>query len=175
MNEYRHLEIKFKNKIKEHFNKVIPNFLNELSVVKLSNTEEDTKFSFDIRFEMNMQISVRIRKNKYKTKKDLTIRSKNKGYKTELDKIMEGKGQFYFYAYMTKDENNLEEIYICDVKAIRNLYKKNIFNKERDNGDGTALIGFYFKNIEEESKKNNYLYYKFLKKFENQIKFQYEN
>tara|TARA_R100001015_G_C4606364_1_gene161437 strand:+ start:786 stop:1283 length:498 start_codon:yes stop_codon:yes gene_type:complete len=160
MNEYRHLEIKFKNKIKEHFNKAIPNFLNELSVVKLSNTEEDTKFSFDLIFEMNVKLSVRIRENKYKLWNDLTIRSKNKGYKTELHKIIDGKGQFYFYAYMTEDENNLEKIYICDVKTIRNLYKKNTYNKERYNGDGTALIGFNFKDIEEESKKNNYLYYK---------------
>ena len=63
--------------------------------------------------------------------------------------------------YMTKDKNNLEEIYICDVKAIKNLYNKNYFNKESINGDGTSLIGFNFKELEKVSIENNYIFYKY--------------
>ena len=110
---------------------------------------------------MNFNISVRIRKNNYIQYNDLTIRSKSKnGYKTEIDKIKEGNSQIYFYAYMSNDENSLEKIYICDVDSIRNLYKKNKYNQERFNNDGTAFIAFKFKDIEQDSIKNNYFFKK---------------
>ena len=138
----------------------------------MSDTYEDTKLSYDMIFKMRFTISVRIRNNKYIHWNDLTIRSKSQhNVKTELDKIMEGKAQIYFYAYMTKDYTDLEKIYICNVEVLRNLYKSNNFNKQRYNKDGSGFIGFDLKQIEKESIKNNYLYYKVSKKEKSSLMF----
>lgn len=158
----RRWETKFKNEIKKHLIKAMPKFSDNYFDLKLSSTLEDTKFAYDMVFNLKLNICVRIRKNKYKKFNDLTIRSKSlKNNQTELHKIMDDKERIYFYAYMTKDKNNLEEIYICDVKAIKNLYNKNYFNKESINGDGTSLIGFNFKELEKVSIENNYIFYKY--------------
>lgn len=146
MIDYRKEENKFLYEIKNHINKAMPN-LERYTSVKLSTHEEDTKYSFDMKYSSDFTISVRIRKNKYKKYNDLTIRNKCNGYKTEINKIMEGKGEIYFYAYMDLNEESLEKVVICSVSAIRHLYSKKLHTQEKLNGDGTSLIGFKFNYI----------------------------
>jgi hypothetical protein len=146
MIDYRKEENKFLCEIKNHINNAMP-YLKRYTNVKLSTHEEDTKYSFDMKYNSNFTISVRIRKNKFKRHNDLTIRSKNNGSKTEIHKIMEGKGQVYFYAYMDLKEESLEKVVICSVDAIRYLYNKKIHTQEKSNRDGTSLIGFKFNYI----------------------------
>jgi len=156
MNNHRFLENKFYNEIILHISKALPD-LQKHYQFKESTDYEDSNLSFDLVFNMNFTISIRIRKNKYIPFNDLTIRSKslNNG-KTEIDKIMEGKAQVYFYAYMNKEENELIKIRIADVDSIRKLTNQNKYiNKV--NSDNTEFYAYKFSEI----KKTNGDIYKF--------------
>jgi len=146
MDNHRFLENKFHNEIILHISKALPN-LQRYYQFKESTDYEDSNLSFDLVFNMDFTISIRIRKNKYIPFNDLTIRSKslNNG-KTEIDKIMEGKAQVYFYAYMNKEENELIKIRIADVDSIRKLTNENKYIK-RDNNDGTKFYAYKFNEI----------------------------
>ena len=156
MNNHRFLENKFHNEIILHISKALPN-LQRYYQFKESTDYEDSNLSFDLVFNMDFTISIRIRKNKYIRFNDLTIRSKslNNG-KTEIDKIMEGKAQVYFYAYMNEEQNELVKIRIADVDSIRKLTKENKYIKG-DNYDGTKFYAYKFNDI----KKINGDIYKF--------------
>ena len=79
----------------------------------------------------------------------MTIRSKSKNNgKTEIHKIMEGKAQVYFYAYMNKEEDDLIKVRIADVEAIRKLtFVKDYIHKK--NNDNTEFYAYNFKDIEQ--------------------------
>lgn len=149
MDDVRFLENKFYNEIKHHILLSLPK-INYIDF-RLSTEEEDTKLSFDMVCNTNISISIRIRKNKYIPYNDLTIRSRSKkNKKTEIDKIMNGKSQIYFYAYMNKEENLLEKVRIVDVSCIRKLTEKNKFSK-RINKDGTEFNTYLFSEIKKEN------------------------
>lgn len=150
-NEYRILEKKFGNEIKYHLVNALPILSEKFCFCELSTDEEDNKYSFDIIFDIKFTVSVRIRKFKYIKYNDLTIRSKSKknGY-CELDKIKDGMGQVYFYAYMNEQETELIKIRICNVETIRKLLVKHIYTGPQSNLDGTQFLSFRFSDI------NNY-------------------
>ena len=145
----REQETKYEQEILKYISesfKVI-NF-NKFSSIKKSTEYEDTHLSFDMSFTANFNVSVRIRQNKYKTFQDLTIRSQSENNcKTEIDKITEGKAQVYFYAYENKERTKLEQINICDVDIIRELYKRKKYKDRSNKDDNTKFITFDFKDI----------------------------
>jgi hypothetical protein len=147
MNDYRNLENKFKSEIELHIKNAMPNLFDSFVQFRQSDDEEDGKLSFDLVFNMNFTISIRIRKHKYLKFNDMTIRYKSlKGYRTEIDKIKDGLAQIYFYAYMSEDENSLCKVRICNVESIRKLIEEKNY-KVRENKDGTMLAAFKFKDI----------------------------
>lgn len=147
MNDYRNLENKFKSEIELHIKNAMPNLFNSFVQFRQSDDEEDGKLSFDLVFNMNFTISIRIRKHKYLKFNDMTIRYKSlKGYRTEIDKIKDGLAQIYFYAYMSEDENSLCKVRICNVESIRKLIEQENY-KVRENKDGTMLAAFKFQDI----------------------------
>ena len=149
MNDIRFLENKFFKEIKKHILLALPKiqYIN----FRLSTDEEDTKLSFDMVCNIDILISIRIRKNKFKVYNDLTIRSKSKNNgKTEIDKIMDNKSQIYFYAYMNEKENSLEKIRIVDVETIKKLTIKEKYQK-RKNNDGTEFNTYLFSEIKKEN------------------------
>lgn len=147
MNDYRNLENKFKNEIELHIKNAMPKLFDSFVYFRQSDDEEDGKLSFDLVFNMNFTISIRIRKNSYLKYNDMTIRYKSlKGKRTEIDKIKDGLAQIYFYAYMSKDENSLCKVRICNVESIRKLIEENKYIV-RENADGTMLAAFKFKDI----------------------------
>jgi hypothetical protein len=149
MNDIRFLENKFFKEIKKHILLALPKiqYIN----FRLSTDEEDTKLSFDMVCNIDILISIRIRKNKFKVYNDLTIRSKSKNNgKTEIDKIMDNKSQIYFYAYMNEEENLLEKIRIVDVETIKKLTIKQKYQK-RKNNDGTEFNTYLFSEIKKEN------------------------
>ena len=149
MNDIRFLENKFFKEIKKHILLALPKiqYIN----FRLSTDEEDTKLSFDMVCNIDILISIRIRKNKFKVYNDLTIRSKSKNNgKTEIDKIMDNKSQIYFYAYMNEEENLLEKIRIVDVETIKKLTIKEKYQK-RKNNDGTEFNTYLFSEIKKEN------------------------
>jgi hypothetical protein len=147
MNDYRNLENKFKSEIELHIKNAMPNLFDSFVQFRQSDDEEDGKLSFDLVFNMNFTISIRIRKHKYLKFNDMTIRYKSlKGYRTEIDKIKDGLAQIYFYAYMSEDENSLCKVRICNVESIRKLIEQENY-KVHENKDGTMLAAFKFQDI----------------------------
>jgi len=147
MDNVRFLENKFRNKIETHIFKALPN-LSKYYKFRPSTSEEDSNLSFDLVFNLNFTISVRIRKFRYINYNDMTIRSKSKNNgKTEIDKIMEGKAQVYFYAYMNQKEDDLIKVRIADVDAIRKLTFVKDY-KHKKNNDNTEFFAYNFKDIE---------------------------
>jgi hypothetical protein len=148
MNKFTELEYKFAEQIESHIVKALPQLYGNFVEFRKATEEEDCRFSYDMVFGMNFTISIRIRKYKYTKFADLTIRSKSKfGGKTEIDKIMDGMAQVYFYSYMNEAETDLVKVRIADVEAIRTLYNNGKYTGPRRNFDGTELIAFSFKNI----------------------------
>jgi hypothetical protein len=161
MGDVRDLENRHFSEIIKHLKLAINGF-TPFTCTRLSTEEEDTKLSFDLQFNMNLQISVRIRKKKYTNFKDLTIRYKSKGgNETEIDKINNYKAQIYFYAYLDEFELSFDEIYIVDVQAIRSLYAKQKFNGPYRNKDNSQLIAFNFEDIKNEGGELYHFTYEF--------------
>jgi hypothetical protein len=161
MDDVRFLENKFSDEIQEHIKRALPQLYDNFIEFRSSTNYEDTKLSFDLVFNFNFTISIRIRQNKFVKFNDLTIRSRaSGGGRTELDKIKDGLAQVYFYAYMDINEDSLEKVRIANVDAIRQLILKDKFKGPIPNGDGTEFIALKFKDILE----NNGAIYKFNKK-----------
>jgi hypothetical protein len=147
MDDFRNLEFKFQDKIKKHIILALPALNDLYGNLKISSEYEDSVLSFDMIYRIDFTISVRIRKYDYIKFNDLTIRCKSiNGCKTEIDKILEGKAQMYFYAYMNKDQTELIKIRMVDVQSIRLLYNCNRYTHQTNN-DGTEFLAFLFSDI----------------------------
>jgi asparagine N-glycosylation enzyme membrane subunit Stt3 len=149
MLDHRDLENKFKNDIEHHLVRASFELFKEFGNFTISSDEEDTKLSFDMKFYLNFQVSVRIRKHKYIKYDDATIRYKSKHrQETEIDKINKGLSQVYFYAYMNEAEDELIKIRIFNTEAIRKLHQEGKYTV-RYNKDTTALSAFKFTDIKQ--------------------------
>lgn len=105
----------------------------------LSTDEEDTKYSFDLVVSQRIRVAVRIRDNAYLRYRDFTIRSVSLGGRyCEIDKIMDGHGDYFFYCWLSKDGGSIESYIIIDIERFRPLIDTpNV--KDRPNGDGTSF------------------------------------
>lgn len=149
MDNFRNLEYRFQDEINQHIGLALPALHQKYGKAKPSSEYEDSILSYDMVYKMDFTISIRIRKHRYLQYHDLTIRSKSaNGGKTEIDKIMEGKAQMYFYAYMNEQETELVKIRMVDVQSIRFLYFMDCYT-HRHNYDGTEFITFSFADIKE--------------------------
>jgi len=139
---FRLEEIKFMPDI----NKIIKDnfwlFPIDITNIELSTSEEDTKESFDLIYKSRIEISIRIRNNEYfKTFCDFTIRNKAQyGGKTEIDKLTEGKGSIYLYAWKSVDNRILQSWILININKIRNDLLTN--GKQRYNKDNTAFKAY---------------------------------
>lgn len=105
--------------------------------IEIASPEDDMKHATDLRVKISGgNIAVRIRRSMY-SYRDLTIRSYKNGYKTELDKLREGFGDWYLYAWENKMQNGLAEYILIDLAAARPLFFTQL--NERDNNDGTRF------------------------------------
>lgn len=147
MDNVRFLENKFALEIQKHIKKALPNLYDSFMEFRPATEFEDGNLSFDLVFNLNFTVSVRIRKYEYIKYTDLTIRSKtkNNGY-TEIDKIKDGLAQVYFYAYMNLDHSELIKIRIVNVDSIRKLIENKKFEL-RTNKDTTEFLTFKFSDI----------------------------
>lgn len=149
MDNFRNLEYRFQDEINQHIGLALPALHQKYGKARPSSEYEDSVLSYDMIYKMDFTISIRIRRNKYLQYNDLTIRSKSlNGGKTEIDKIMEGRAQMYFYAYMNEEETELIKIRMVDVQSIRFLHLMDCYT-QRYNHDGTEFITFSFADIKE--------------------------
>ena len=118
--------------------------------IEQSSEYEDCNLSYDMRFNGTVELSVRIRKNEYLKYRDFTIRSKSaNGYETEIDKLMKGRGNIYFYGWMNKAETGFDDWIVVDINAIRDKLLDGTFRTNTDN------TGFLFYQIEWLRKNNS--------------------
>ena len=156
----RELEHKYKNDIEKIcFKHCYEIGIDEFALLSISTKDEDVKQSFDMIFrECNKKLSVRIRTNQFIKFNDITIRTKSKnGGRTELDKILEGKSDIYFYAYQNKNEDKIVQYHIVDINIIRAFTKQKKYT-ELKNYDGTEFYAYKFNDIINYANQNNLLY-----------------
>lgn len=101
----------------------------------------------------DMTIAARVRRHGYSERYpfEFTVRSKrDTGSKTELAKLMEGWGDWMFYAHSNKPETGFDRWMIIDLSAWReHLIKTGYSNngwqhlsKKQSNSDGTYFVAF---------------------------------
>ena len=140
-------ELDFAPEIKNILNKNIQNIMNHsfgLFEFEKSSVEEDTKEGFDFLLKGgDIKIPVRIRKPDCKFR-DFTIRWESRfNRKTEIDKLNEGAGDVYFYAW-TKSEDKISDWVLINLHELRestNLSRENetLISRVKRNGDGTCF------------------------------------
>jgi len=103
-----------------------------------------------------IRIACRVRSHEYMKYRDqFTIRNRvASGSKTELTKIIEGWGDYFFYGISNTEETNLSHWILGDIKALRLhisklLYKRQLpWIAERHNHDGmSSFVVFRYNDI----------------------------
>lgn len=112
--------------------------------------EEDAERNTDL-IVLNMsgvRVGCRIRRNSYLERygDEFTIRSgRPSGVKTELTKVIEGWGDYFFYGFSNQDENDLSAWFIGDLKVFRLWFNRRLVELSgkipgngKSNGDGSS-------------------------------------
>ena len=113
------------------------NSMHMLSI-KLATPDEDMSRSTDLVMTVEGgNVAVRVRRQKYhSTFRDLTIRAwRSSGVKTELQKIIDGFGRWYLYAWA--DDNGIIDWLLVDLNKLRgsDLFDRPyIINKDNTTG-----------------------------------------
>lgn len=147
--EIRQEEYKFRNQIYKILkrNNILMPYIKWH--IEQSSEYEDCNLSYDMKYNGVVELSVRIRKNEYLKYRDFTIRSKSKnGYECEIDKLMKGMGNIYFYGWMNKAETGFDDWIVVNINAIREKLLDGTFRSNTDN------TGFLFYPIEWLRKNN---------------------
>jgi hypothetical protein len=103
--------------------------------------KEDMENGFDAVISFpDVKIPIRIRQNKYLQYMDLTIRSESRyGAKTEIHKIKEGFGDYYFYAWANQNNNSIISYMILDLNVFRQTIIDQPIIYNMANPDGTKF------------------------------------
>jgi len=108
-----------------------------------------------------VRIGCRIRRFEYYQRypNEFTIRSgRPSGVKTELTKIIEGWGDYFFYGFSNEEESNLIAWSLCDLKVFRLWFNREIcVNKGKypgasktNNDNSSNFLAFTFSNLPKE-------------------------
>lgn len=109
--------------------------------------EKDLLQATDLVLTLNkVATGVRIRRSQYyhPDGSDLSIRYECRGYKTEIHKLREGFGDYYFIGFSLNNRDQLRDYWLLDLHSMR---RANVFSEETitasrwpisPNGDGTA-------------------------------------
>jgi hypothetical protein len=107
-------------------NKFIPNIADKLgrSLITPAPFEDDTKKNTDlIVLKLDaVRIGCRIRRHSYLTEypNEFTIRtSRPTGARTEMSKIIEGWGNYFFYGFSNENETEIEKWTLADLNVFR--------------------------------------------------------
>lgn len=117
---------------------------HSMKIIKIEETSESVDMFYAIDLEIKVDkgnISCRVRRRGCENR-DWTIRTRNlSDSKSELEKIMEGIGpQWYFYAWLSENNNSFDDWMFIDVEKARNTTLQNL-HREIINKDGqTAFI-----------------------------------
>lgn len=115
--------------------------------------EQDMTQNTDLRLLAadDVRIACRIRRHQYiGFKDDFTIRARSKyGAITEIDKMLDGWGDYIFYGFAPENENDkwLECFTIGDLNVFRREYHNLPTRKMIPNGDGTMFYAYSWKEL----------------------------
>lgn len=122
--------------------------------------EEDAERNTDLMvLRMDaVRIGCRVRKYKYLDRyaDEFTIRAQSKfGNKTEITKIIEGWGDYFFYGFCDAQEKKLSQWALCDLKVFRLWFGRETYRLPgkampgvtMPNADGTKLQAFKFSDL----------------------------
>ena len=160
MSKFRTLEKQFYSEISEILSKnstAIQSYYP--NTLRLSTSDEDKYNAFDMAFGSLIRVSVRIRKNKSIKYQQLTIRSRAKhGGVTEINKLVAGCSDIFFYCWLDEGENEIEKYMIIDIDKIRDHLMDG--GKNISNGDGTEFRSYEFEWLMEHGAviANNFYY-----------------
>lgn len=146
---------------KKWSDKYIPEIKRNLGQHLISepeNFKEDKEHNTDLTIlQLNpYRIACRIRKDKYREKygNEFTIRASRPitGHKTELTKIIEGWGDYFFYGFA--NDEHLTQWFIGDLKAFRLWFNRELWKMdkglmpgiEQHNFDGSSGFRAFDKN-----------------------------
>jgi hypothetical protein len=117
--------------------------------------EEDQRRNTDLIVLMlkPYRIACKVRRNEYlkKYSEEFTIRSgRPSGCKTDLQKIMEGWGDFFFYGFCDPLESRLIKYIMGDLNVFRLWFNRSLYKmppnccpgEKRENKDGTYFLSF---------------------------------
>lgn len=114
-----------------------------------SSFEEDTQHACDliIMKARDMRIAARIRKYHYSLSygDEFTIRCKTQyNQKTEIHKIIEGWGDWFFYGFANETEEDISKWFLIDLHVLRRnrLQKQPVKTGVQDNFDQTGFRWF---------------------------------
>ena len=109
--------------------------------------EEDTQHATDMKIvTKGKAIAVRIRNSDCRFR-DLTIRSSNRGYCTEIDKIRKGDGDIYLYGWKDGADNIIEYL-LVNIDKFRDSGLLDEKRSEIPNYDGTAFTTYSIGELE---------------------------
>lgn len=117
-------------------------------LLSVGTFEEDTKENTDLKVLVtgSKRIACRVRQySQIRYRDEFTIRSWNKGHKTELQKVLEGWGDWMFYGFETEDKSKILCCRILDLEVFRKQFPFIVGNngmKSQANGDGTKFSPF---------------------------------
>ena len=122
MKHMRELEKQFTPFITSVIKKNISKLPKYLFKSTLSTNEEDWNESFDMNFKLELQVSIRLREYEYVYLDDVTVRSRSKyGKYTEINKLIDGHGQLYFYGFLNPEETEIIKWCLWDIDAVRHI------------------------------------------------------
>lgn len=126
-------------------------------ILHRASADDDMRFATD--FVMytvgRMDIACRVRSHTYMAKygDEFTVRSKTRhGSRTEIDKMIDGFGDFIFYGFADLDGAGLAQWMIGDLQVWRDMNAAKSaagqpFGAQLDNHDGTGFRAFRMKDL----------------------------
>jgi hypothetical protein len=117
--------------------------INKAYAFKYDRKEDMERNTDLLIYEYNsLRIALRVRNIENCKWRDITIRSYNKGYKTELDKINEGFGDYMLYCWGLIDKNNqpiIKDYLLFDLDLFRQRHDYFLEESDKPNKDGTKF------------------------------------
>jgi hypothetical protein len=114
--------------------------------VEVATPEEDMKHSTDLKVRITSgDVAVRIRRGNC-SYRDITIRAFIYGHKTEIDKLREGYGDWYLYAWENPQCTAIQDWVLLDINAAQPLFSETKYLLK--NNDKTGFFTYHIKEFE---------------------------
>lgn len=149
-------KIIYDNRLKYDYNKIKQNYIKDKKYTgfyydKKADEDENTDLVFVIKWGLRFALRVRnLDKGIFSGKpylREVTIRTRaEKGYETEIDKIMNMYGHYMLYCWASKKKNLFDYI-LFDLDDFRANHLNWLIGEEIPNGDGTEFNAYKIDDI----------------------------